>query len=412
MTPEVFFDLLFYASSLSQHSSLDKLVNHLKSEYEIDISKQSLDERFTEKTVAFVKRVLEDIIREQIPATLYGDNFLPEFRHVRIKDSTRFNVPSNLAKKYEGSGGSASKAGISIQYEFDLKTGKFLDLNITSANRNDQIDAKETAKNVCEDDILIRDLGYFSTQVLGSFAEKGAFFLSRLHSSITVYDENGYEIDFEKCLTNMKSLAVEKFEMQVFPGKEKLPVRLYIGLVPQSVYAERLRRKQQAEKKRGSQMKEKTKLLLNFNLFITNADKENLPLEKIMPLYSFRWQAELMFKNWKSIFALHSLPKMKEERYTTMLYVRLILIIVNVQFANNLQSMLYKQEKDAILSDNKVLQTLKNNCLTILNILCCKTQKAVECLMKLYKTLSKNHWREKRKNGENFIENILLFICT
>ena len=101
----------------------------------IDICKQSLDERFTEKTVNFVKYVLKRLISEQFSDSLYCKKFLSCFNHVRIKDSTRFNVPKNLAAHYKGSGGSGdtSNAGISIQYEFDLKTDKFLDLHVTEA---------------------------------------------------------------------------------------------------------------------------------------------------------------------------------------------------------------------------------------------------------------------------------------
>jgi hypothetical protein len=102
--------------------------------------------------------------------------FLSSFNHVRIKDSTKFNVPSNLKSSYKGSGGSGSvsEAGISIQYEFDLKTGKFLDLTITEAIRNDQQDAKETVGDVCKNDLVLRDLGYFSTPVLQKINEKEA----------------------------------------------------------------------------------------------------------------------------------------------------------------------------------------------------------------------------------------------
>ena len=65
----------------------------------------------------------------------------------------------------------------------------------------------------------------------------------------------------------------------------------------------------------------------------------------------------------------------------------------------------------AILSDTKTLNTLRIKFSDILSILRDSLQKAVKILWKLYDTLRKNHWREKRKNRENFIENIYLFIC-
>ena len=58
LTPEVFFDLLFYAVSLGHNSSLEYLVSYLGSKYGIEMRKQSLDERFSEKAVNFVKQVL------------------------------------------------------------------------------------------------------------------------------------------------------------------------------------------------------------------------------------------------------------------------------------------------------------------------------------------------------------------
>jgi hypothetical protein len=427
LTPEVFFDLLFYASSLSKNSSLEYLVFYLDANYGIDMRKQSLDERFTEKTVHFVERVLLRLISEQFSDLLYCEEFLSCFNHVRIKDSTKYNVPRNLATKYKGSGGGGdtSDAGISIQYEFDLKTGKFLDLHITEAVRNDQQDAKQTAENVCKNDLVIRDLGYFSASVLRKINGKEAFFLSRLKSDVLVCDENDREVDFEKLYKKLSKGRIAHCDKHVFITGKKVPVRLYTGLVPAAVYQERIRRKQQEEQTfrqvvtelvevlndRGRQMKQRTKFLLQFNLFVTNVDAKTLPAERIMPLYRFRWQVELQFLNWKSVFSIHKLQKMKESRYITMLYIRLILIIVNLQIINRVQSLLPKHmDEDCILSYRKTCFTMKNSFHEILNILRGSAENAIRQLGDIYRMLSKNHRREKRKKRENFIENIFLFV--
>ena len=410
LTPAMFFDLMFYASSLSRNSSLEYLSSYLEDQYGIEIGKQSLNERFTEKTVYFVKQVLSRLICEQFSDMLYSEYFLNQYNHVRIKDSTTFKVPSNLAGHYKGRHGYV--AGISIQYEFDLKTGEFLDLTLTEAARNDQTDAGETAENTEKGDLIIRDLGYFSTSVLAKIDENKAFYLSRLQAATAVYDENDVEVDFKKQHTFMTKNGIEKCEKQVFIGKDRLAVRLVIGLVPPEVYQQRMRRKHEEEKRRGCQMKERTKYLQQFNLFITNVEVEDLPVEKVMPLYRFRWQVELMFKNWKSVFSIQALQKMKWERYVTMLYIRLILIVVNLQIINRVQSALSKQgEKQTLLSYKKTLQTLKNRVSDILNILRFREEKAIKILENIYRVLSKNHWREKRKKRENYGENICLFIC-
>ena len=145
LMPDLFFDLMFYATSLSENSSLENLVCRLERQHGIEIRKQSLNERFTGKTVDFVKTVLSRLIFRQFSEVLYHEEFLSIFNHVRIKDSTKFNVPDNLSSHYWGSGGSGdtSSAGISIQYEFDLKTGKFLDFTLTEAIRNTQTSVNE-----------------------------------------------------------------------------------------------------------------------------------------------------------------------------------------------------------------------------------------------------------------------------
>ena len=322
--------------------------------------------------------------------------------------------PNNLAEHYRGSGGSGACpiAGISIQYEFDLKTGVFLDLTITESVRNDQTDAKETSENVFENDLVIRDLGYFSIPVFSKISKEKAYFLSRLNSNVLVYEKKGEVLDFKKLYDEMTKNGIEKCEKRVTIGEDNLSVRLLIGVVPEHVYEERIRRKQKEEKKKGHTMKEKTKLLCHFNLFITNAEEEKLPMDKIMPLYWFRWQVELMFKNWKSVFSIHKLQKMKKTRYITMLYIRLIFIVINLQIVNRVQSAISKQRcQTGILSYKKTLQTLKNMFFEILRVLRSKQEKAVKCLEKIYKILSKNHWREKRKNRKNFVENICQFSC-
>ena len=253
-------------------------------------------------------------------------------------------------------------------------------------------------------------MGYFSAPVFWQIDEANAFYLSRLPSNLTVYDENREVIDFGKLKDFMTENKIDKMEKEVFVGEIGLPARLMIGLVPPEVYAERIRRKAMEEKKKGRKTQEKTKLMQNFNLFITNTDDQQLPLGKIMVLYRFRRQVELQFKNWKSLFSIHTLQQMKEDRYITMLYTRLILIVVCMQISNRVQSLLSKQGK-GILSYTKTLKTLKNNYTDILAIFRSGFEKAVQLPGKIYRTLSKNHWRERRNNRENFIENIYLFIC-
>jgi hypothetical protein len=131
LKPDVFFDLLFHAVSLTHQGSLSYMVSLLKSEFGVSMKKQSLDERFNEKSVFFVKSVLKEVLGDYL-ADLYGDDFLPDYGRVLIKDSTKFKAPSTLKENYKSCGNTLSGSSISIQFEYDLKTGSVTALDITS----------------------------------------------------------------------------------------------------------------------------------------------------------------------------------------------------------------------------------------------------------------------------------------
>jgi len=187
----------------------------------------------------------------------------------------------------------------------------------------------------------------------------------------------------------MTKNGISTCERQVFIGENRVPVRLVISIVPPEIYQQRIRRKEKENKRKGHQTKEQTKLRFHFNLFITNVEATILSSDQVMPLYRLRWQVELMFKNWKSVFSIHNLQKMKAERYITMLYIRLILIVVNLQIIDKLQSLFSAQGKiDAILSYNKTLKTLKNRFAEILGILRCTQAKAIKILLEIYRVFT------------------------
>jgi hypothetical protein len=417
LKPEVFFEMLFKTVSHTEQGSLSYMVSMLKSDFGVTMEKQSLDERFNKSCVEFVKAVLSEVISEEF-AKLYSGALLPDFSRIRIKDSTKFIVPSNLEGSYRSCGGDlngSSKASISIQYEYDLKSGEIICLDITSGDRNDRKDAGETAHQIEKDDLVIRDLGYYSTPVLKGFSEKGAFFLSRLNCSTSVYDESGLLISFGDIYKSMKKAGIVQKEMVVFAGKEaKLPVRLILQLVPDEAYEQRIREKtKKSKKQRRGQLTQETIIRCRFSLFITNAQESSLSMEQVYPLYRLRWQVELQFKLWKSVFNIDTLQKMKEHRYITSLYVKLILIIINMQIYCSVQQAFAQPVKGKIkaISPQKAMKTLKTLFNKIFSMFRGTLRKAVKTAQYIQCILLENHWLESKKKKLCLPEILTLFIC-
>lgn len=412
-TPTKFFDLLLYCASLPQSISLSQTSTKVKTMHGLKITKQSIDGRFTEGAVCFVKEILKELLERQL-SKVFCPDFLSQFNHVRIKDSTRFTVPDKLREHFKGSGGSqgTSHACISIQFEYDARSGKILDLNVTAGTRNDATDASETRTKINKGDLILRDLGYFNLSVLTGFVDQGASFISRLNTSILVFDPDTKEqIGFKELYDQMCQRKLTKCDIQVLVGKGKLKqLRLIVNIVPDHVYEERIRKVNKQNKEKGWTTSDEYKARCRFNMFITNVPNQELSVEEAMMLYRLRWQVELMFKNWKSVCKIDKIHPMKYERFTCLLFAKLILILLNMQIICNLQVYYFKKRRQ-ILSENKCFKTLRESFSILSGIWKERRKRSERKLMNLASQFSSNHWKEKRMNKMNLIEIIELFIC-
>jgi len=253
--------------------------------------------------VTFIQMALEKMLNNQIDRNKLFE--IEGINRILVKDSVCFQLDKSFAEKYPGSGGSASKAAIRIQFEYDLLNGNINDLSLNPYTRQDATDSSETIDLTQEGDLILRDLAYMSLKVLQKI--KGLF-LCRLKLQLSAYELNEetgeyIPIDFISITNELKAKQINKVEKVVYLGKEKLKVRLFIYLLPYEEYARRIRK---ATKKNASKTKSKTlskeyKSRAALNLFITNSADSIITLDNAWKIYKLRWQIELLFKIWKSI---------------------------------------------------------------------------------------------------------------
>jgi hypothetical protein len=379
----------------------------------LEIKKQSLDGRFSIDAINFAKQVLREALERQLNA-VFESRFLPQFKRMPIKDGTRFNLSAGLYKYYKGSGGSngTSNSALCIQFEYDALSGQILTLEITDSTRNDYTDAKETISSVGMGDLIIRDLGYYSLPTLSKIDSTGAFFISRLGASTLIYiPGNEKEISFKKLYSDMVKKGKAYIDIEIIAGKKEcMSLRLMASIVPEEVYQKRLRKVEKNNKERGYNTSDDYKARCRFNLFITNIEPDNLSAEDVLMLYKMRWQIELMFKNWKSVFKIDEIQKMKYERFTCILVAKLILIVVNLQIIWNLKKHYYEKRKK-ILSMFKCFKTLVKEFEIVYRILKNKREESKNSFQKIVEKFSANHWKDKRKNSTNYEDILDLFVC-
>jgi hypothetical protein len=399
ISPKKFLDILLYGSN-EENKSLNQCAIEAKNKHQLSISKQGLDQRFNTQSVLFIKTMFEEQFKAQVTSAVSSE-ILSKFNRVLIKDSTRFDISEQYKEKYPGSGGSASQAGMSIQYEFDLKDGKVTDLNLTPSIQQDSTDASRTQDKIGKNDLIIRDLGYFVLDVFEHVQKSEAFFLSRLEPRVLIYQKkngNIIQLSYKDLYHQMTDSQQTTMEMEVLIGeKKKLPVRLIVNLLPEEVYNERMRKVNKQYQKKSKKISEKYKEYARFNFYITNIPLETVSLAELLLLYRLRWQIELVFKVWKSLFKIEKIRKMKLERFLSLLYAKLLWILINWEIVMNLKSIFHK-EFNKILSMYKSFQTIKENFEKFRNQLMSDKIRGYIIMNWLIETLSEKHWLETRKN--------------
>nr|WP_321469248.1 hypothetical protein [uncultured Desulfobulbus sp.] len=125
-----FLCLLAFNSDALAFESLNDLTVKLELDHAICIKKKSLDERFNQHAVSFLTAALSELFNKQLSE---GKSLLmscDQFARILIKDSVCFQIDQSLSKYYPGSGGSGSAASVRIQFEYDLVSGRIVDLSL------------------------------------------------------------------------------------------------------------------------------------------------------------------------------------------------------------------------------------------------------------------------------------------
>jgi len=408
----MFFDSLLYDATSVITKSYNQMAIETKSIHKVDISKQGIDQRFNESALKYIQSLMSKVLSSQV-SQFIEIGLLNLFNRVNVKDSSKFDLPEKLKDMLPGFGGSASKAGACIQYEFEIKSGHVNDLTITPANRPDSKDALATMDAVMKGDLTIRDLGYFALKYFTAAKKVGAFFLSKLNVKINVYQmkvNNFEELDFGQLYKMMKKNHIERLDKEVYIGKEdKLPVRLVIELMPDEVFNTRMQKINKYNKKKGHQTSKEYSNRARFNLFISNIPLDMIDGEAIAKIYKIRWQIELVFKIWKSIFGLDNITPMKYERLMCTLNARLLLVLINWETFMIQRGLLFKKT-GKLLSIIKCFNTLKENSIQLRHILVNGGKGIKQWIKWVADIFESKHWLEKKKNKLGFEEILCLNI--
>jgi hypothetical protein len=156
----------------------------------ICISKQALLKRFSHAP-AFMHQILKIVIAYPLKIDPdHVDHLFPMFANVRLLDSTAIKLHPSLAKFFPGTRNQTGKqsASMKIQLCYNLTSGILDIISISPYTRNDQKASADIFTIAKPNDLVIRDLGYFSLDVLGQMVLDGIYFITRLRPGVLIFN--------------------------------------------------------------------------------------------------------------------------------------------------------------------------------------------------------------------------------
>lgn len=325
-----FVNTLMFSACNQANTSLPDMSADLNQQFSIEISKEALHKKFSSEGVEFLKELVKFQLTHQFSMAKDTD-LKRHFTHVNIKDSSKFSLPGIYSKEYPGFGNFSKKNGLmNLQYEYDLVSGNWLGIELTTGNRNDQRDSRETINSIAEGALYIRDLGYVTPIYLKTIIGRGAYFLNRMPPQVTIHTIKKKPMDWRAIHRRFSKTGIAAMDTDVLIyQRDMLPCRLIIERTTNDEYRKRLKHAEHSAKKHGVGLSKEHKLRCRYNAFITNVDKEILPIKKIRKTYYLRWQIELVFKTWKSFFEINKVKKVKKERMECQLLAKLLWVLLN-----------------------------------------------------------------------------------
>ena len=211
-----------------------------------------------------------------------------EFRHIVLQDGSSFAIHDGLREVFPGRFKAVKPAAVELHTTMDLLCDTPTTVVLSPDTTNEQAFLPEPAS--LRASLLLADRGYLDLHYMRRVQDAGGFFIIRAKAGmhpqvIEAFREDGQRL---RSLRNKPLKAIHA----------KLPKRQRVELLvewPVETHTLRLR------------------LLISWNrrkkefcYLLTNLPAKRYGLDMILRAYKWRWQVELLFKEWKSYANLHA----------------------------------------------------------------------------------------------------------
>ena len=211
-----------------------------------------------------------------------------EFRHIVLQDGSSFAIHDGLREVFPGRFKAVKPAAVELHTTMDLLCDTPTTVVLSPDTTNEQAFLPEPAS--LRASLLLADRGYLDLHYLRRLQDAGGFFLIRAKAGMNPQVVEAFREDGKR-LRSLRNKPLKAIHAT-------LPKRQRVELVVEWQVEEHPLR---------------LRLLISWNRqtkefcsLLTNLPAQRYPLDMICRAYKWRWQVELLFKEWKSYANLHA----------------------------------------------------------------------------------------------------------
>jgi hypothetical protein len=239
---------------------------------------------------AFARTMAERLISDMTLKVLRFEkgHAFGEFRHIVMQDGSTFAIHDGLREVFPGRFKAVKPAAVELHTTMDLLCDAPTTVVLSPDTASEQAFLPEPAS--LRASLLLADRGYLDLHYMRRVQEEGGFFLIRAKAGMNPHVVEAFREDGKR-LSSLRNKPLKAIHA-------KLPKRQRVELGVQGQID-------------GHPLC--LRLILSWNprtksfcYFLTNLPPKRYPLEVICRAYKWRWQVELLFKEWKSYANLHA----------------------------------------------------------------------------------------------------------
>jgi len=210
------------------------------------------------------------------------------FRHIVIQDGSSFAIHDGLREVFPGRFKVVKPAAVELHTTMDLLCDAPTTVVLTPDTTSEQAFLPEPTS--LRASLLLADRGYIDLHYLRRVQDEGGFFLIRAKAGMNPQVREAFREDGQR-LRSLRNKALQTIHTKL-PKRQRveLLVQWHVDGTPLCL-----------------------RLILSWNrrtksfcYFLTNLPSKGYPIHVICRAYKWRWQVELLFKEWKSYANLHA----------------------------------------------------------------------------------------------------------